>query len=268
MPSLHEVQDAIRMSLVEREDGAATAHIVHDELAPERRLSVYRNAFVGNLTNALRLSYPAVHRLVGAEFFEGAARVFVHERPPRGAYLDAYGAELPEFLARFPPAASLAYLADVARLEWAVNRALHAPDEEPLDVTRLAHLAPADHDRVRFVVHPSVSLIKADYPVDTIWRAVLEQDDTALAAIELADGPVWLIVQRLASGVDVTRSDEQAWHFATELCAGNPLGPALEVARGLDAAALLADHIAAGQFIGFQLADAAAGVRAPAQGTL
>ena len=47
----------------------------------------------------------------------------------------------PEFLARFPPAASLAYIADVARLEWAVNRALHAPDAAPLDVARLADRA-------------------------------------------------------------------------------------------------------------------------------
>src|SRR2546425_12390395 len=137
MPSLRELQHAVRMSLVEREDSVAASYIVDDGLAPERRLSVYRNTFASNLASALRLSYPAVHRLVGDEFFEGAARIFVHERPPASAYLDEYGAEFAEFLARFPPAASLAYLADVARLEWAANRALHAPDEEPLDVTRL-----------------------------------------------------------------------------------------------------------------------------------
>ena len=32
------------------------------------------------------------------------------------------------------PAAALAYLADVARLEWAVSRAIHAADREPLDL--------------------------------------------------------------------------------------------------------------------------------------
>ena len=83
MPSLHEVQHAIRQSLVERDSHAAAAYILGDGLAPEQRLSVYRNTFVSSLTNALRLSYPAVHRLVGAEFFEGAAQIFVHERPPQ-----------------------------------------------------------------------------------------------------------------------------------------------------------------------------------------
>src|SRR6266704_4459115 len=92
MPSLHEVQQAIRMSVVEREDSIAATFVIGDGLAPEQRLSVYRNTFVSSLTNALRLSYPAVHRLVGAEFFEGAAQIFVDDRPPRGAYLDEYGA--------------------------------------------------------------------------------------------------------------------------------------------------------------------------------
>lgn len=258
MPALHEVQNAIRTSLLQRDDSAAGAYIVRDELAPEQRLSIYRNTFVSNLANALRLSYPAVHRLVGAEFFEGAAQIFAHERPPRGAYLDEYGAEFPAFLACLPPAASLAYLSDVARLEWAVNRALHAPDVEPLDVAQLTGLRQTDHDRVRFVTHPSVSLLRVDHPVDAIWRAVLAQDDAALAAIDLAAGPVWLMVQRLAAGVDVTCIDERAWRFAAELCAGQPLGAALDAAVGIDAPALLAEHISAGRFIGFSLADAVA----------
>ena len=255
MPSLREVQQAIRASVVERDDTAAAAFLVADGLIPAQRLSIYRNTFTSNLGNALRRSFPAVHRLVGAEFFDDAARVFAHERPPRSAYLDEYGAEFPDFLARFPPAASLTYLADVARLEWAVNRALHAPDVEPLDVAGLATLAPGDHDRVRFVPHPSVSLVRADCPVDAIWRAVLTRDDAALAAIDLASGPVWLIVQRLVTAVDVARIDEPTWRFAGELLAGQPLGLALAATQVFDAPALLAAHLAAGRFVGFTLGD-------------
>src|SRR5438128_14460 len=268
MPSLRELQHAVRLSLVEREDSVAARYIVDDGLAPERRLSVYRNTFASTLANALSLSYPAVRRLVGDEFFEGAATIFMHERPPVSAYLDEYGAEFAEFLVHFPSAASLVYLADVARLEWAVNRALHASDAEPLDVTRLAALEQSDHDRVSFVPHPSVSLLSADCPIDAIWRAVLAQDEMALAAIDLAAGPVWLLVQRLATGVEVTRVDERAWRFAAELFAGRPLGAGLSSAVNLDAPSLLAEHIAAGRFIAFGLDDAAVHVAAPAQENL
>jgi hypothetical protein len=255
MPSLREVQGAMRASLVERDDSAAAAWILGDGLAPGQRLSVYRNTFASNLANALRLSFPAVQRLVGTEFFEGAAQIFAHERPPLSAYLDEYGSEFPDFLARFSPAGSLVYLPDVARLEWAVTRALHAPDVEPLDPARLAETPPRDHDRVCFVPHPSVSLVRSYYPVDAIWRAVLAQDDAALAAIDIASGPVWLLVERSPTGVEVIRIDESSSRFAAALLAGQPLGAALDAATGVDAPVLLAQHIAAGRFIGFDLAD-------------
>lgn len=257
MPSLRDVQDAIRMSLVEREDRLAAAYIVGAGLAPERRLAVYRNTFLANLANALRLSYPAVHRLVGAEFFDGTAHIYVQQQPPRSSYLDEYGVGFPDFLARFPPAASLPYLPDVARLEWAVSRALHAPDVEPLDVTRLGTLDASDHDRVRFVPHPSVSLLVANYPVDAIWHAVLARDDAALGAIDLAAGPVRLMVQRRVTGVDVTRLDRRPWDFAAALCAGEPLRRALDAAGDANAAAWLGEHFTAGRFIAFSLADTA-----------
>ena len=253
MPTLLELQHAVYRAIVAREDGEAVMHVVADGIAPADRLSIYRNTFLGSLTTALHLSYPAIHRLVGEAFFEGAARIFIAERPPRSAYLNEYGAELPEFLARFPPAGSVPYLPDVAQLEWVVNRALHAPDVEPLDIGRLAELDLADHGRVRFVPHPSVNLVRANYPADAIWRAVLDQDDAALSAIDLAAGPFWLIVERPVAAVEVRRMNEAEWRFTAELCAGHPLKTALKVASEIDAPQSLANHLAAGRFVGFEV---------------
>src|SRR5690349_11713855 len=177
MPTLREVQRAVYRSLVAGDDVPCVELIASGAIPGEARLNIHRNTFIGSLTTALRLTYPAIHRLVGAEFFESAARVFIQAEPPRCAWLDTYGAGLSDFLAGFPPVASLAYLPGVARLEWAVNRALHAPGAEPLDLSRLAAIDPADHGRITFRPHPSIGLVPADYPVDAIWRAVLAQDD-------------------------------------------------------------------------------------------
>jgi hypothetical protein len=252
VPTLLEVQRAMRRSLVERDDEAA-AYILADGLPPGARLEVYRHTSISALTTALRLSYPVVHRLVGAEFFDGATRIFIEAEPPHGAYLDEYGAEFPGFLARFPPAAPLPYLSGAARLEWAVSRALHAPDADALDLSRLSMIDAADHGRIVFAPHPSLGLVYADHPVDAIWRAVLAQDEPAMAAIDLESGPVSLLVQRLEIGIDVIRISESEWRFATQLCSGRPLQTALDAAPGLDAATALAGHLAAGRFIGFRL---------------
>jgi hypothetical protein len=255
-PSLLELQSALRASLVAHDDSGISAHVVDGTISAAERLEVYRNTFAGVLTTALRLLYPAVHRLVGAEFFEGAARIFLEAFPPASACLDDYGEGFADFLSDFEPAASLAYLPDVARLEWAVNRALHALDAEPLDVRRLAALADADRARVRFAPHPSVGLVRADHPADLIWRAVLDEDDSALSAIDPGAGPAWLLVRRLPTGVEVRRLNERAWLFTSALCAGMPLAAAFDVARDFETSALLADHLAAGLFVDFRLKEA------------
>lgn len=261
MPSLLDVQRAMRRSLLEDEVGQTADLIVGAGLAPAQRLGIYRNTIVATLANALRLSYPAVHRLVGADFFEGAAQIFARDRAPRCADLNAYGSDFPDFLQGFAPAATIAYLADVARLEGAVNRALHAPDADPLAVVeRLATLAPSDHERVCFVAHPSVSTLHSAFPVDSIWRAVLGRDEAALAAINLADGPICLVVQCSRDGVEVRRADERAWRFTAALCAGQPLGSVLTASPDADAPGLLAEALAAGRFVDFQLKCCSVGV--------
>lgn len=254
MPSLREVQRAVRTSLVEGDDRAASAWIVVDGIAAQMRLEVHRRAFAGNLAAALRLSFPAVRQLVGPEFFDDAARRFAHEAPPTEADLDAYGAGFPDFVARLQTAASLPWLPDVARLEWAVTCALHAPDAPPLDALSLVDLAAEDHPHVCFVAHPSVSLVSSPYPVDTLWRAVLNRDDAALADLDPDAGPVWLLVHRGAEGVTVTRLDVHAWRFSNDLLSGQPLGRI--ASEDVDASALLAEHLAAGRFAAFTLAEA------------
>src|SRR5438128_1346813 len=104
----------MRASLVVHDDRGISAHVVDAGMSPAERLDVYRSTFASVVTKALRLSYPAVHRLVGAEFFEGAARIFIEAHPPESACLDDYGEKFADFLSDFEPAA------------WRISAALFA----------------------------------------------------------------------------------------------------------------------------------------------
>lgn len=255
MSSLLELQQAFRRSLVAGDNTEAAAAIIADGLLPEARLNIYRNTFIGTLTTALRLSFPAVHRLVGADFFEGAARIFAAAASPQSAYLNEYGQGFPEFLAQFAPATSLPYLADVARLEWAVNRALHAADVEPLDLARLRAIDPKDQGNIAFVPHPSIGIVHSNYPINEIWRAVIAQDDMAMAEINLASGPVWLLIERREDRVEVTQCNAEAWRFAFALFSGQPLHAVIDYSSSnIDASILLADHLAKGWLVDFRIA--------------
>lgn len=248
MPTLLETQTAVRDSLLSGDIAAG----LRTYLSVSNRLSIYRNTHVGSLTAALRLSYPAVHKLVGQDFFDGAAARFIRVHPPGRAYLYEYGDAFPDFLSALPEAQSLSYLADVARLEWAVNRALHASNTPPLESAQLATISAGDQGRIAFAIHPAVGLVNSAYPVDTIWHAVLESDDQELAAVDLYAGPVWLLIDRERGEVRVRRIDETCARFSADLFAGLPLQASLDMAHG-DATSYLADHLSSGHFSDFQI---------------
>jgi hypothetical protein len=252
MPSLLEVQRGMRDALLA---GAGTpAWIVGGEEIAAQRLAVYRDTIAAALVRALRLAYPTVERLVGAEFFERAARQFCLIHQPTDADLHGYGAEFPGFLQSFPPCAELAYLADVARLDRAVTHALHAEDATPLDAQVLARLDAAQACALRVRFHPSVSLLRAEFPVDAIWAAVLQEDDAAMAAIDLASGPVHLLVERAGGRPVVVRMPSAEWEWTSALAQGRAFGELLTPQTVDAVAAVLAQHLAARRLVTFRTA--------------
>lgn len=253
MIALLDLQHAMQRGILGEDDAEIAAYVVGDGIAPDARVGIYRNSVIAGLTNALRLSFPAVLSLVGEAFFETATRIFIQDNPPDRAWLDTYGAGFPEFLAGFEPAAAVPYLADVARLEWAVNVALHAVDTPRLDVLALRHVPAEQQDRIAFVPHPSISLLESAYPVDTIWRAVLAKDDAAMACIDVASGPVQLMIERGDDEVSVIGCDPKAWRFARDLFAGEALVVAFATLEVVEATYLLAGHLSAGRFTHFTI---------------
>lgn len=249
MPTLLEVQRAMRQSLVDGADAAIAAMVLANGIPPAERLGIYRGNATAALVEALRLSYPAIEKLVGGPCFEGCARRFIAASPPESVWLYDYGAGFSALLAGLGELAHLSYLPDVARLEWAINGALHAPDHERLDAAALAALAAADPSRLRLVPHPAVRWLSVASPADAIWRAVLEDDDETLARIDPADGPHGLLVERGDAGLHVLRLPEASWRLMAALFAGATLEAALAAAGDGDATAVLADHFTSGRIV-------------------
>jgi hypothetical protein len=270
MPTLLELQRSLARHLLADSAAIEAAAAVAVDCATERntaaaRLAIYRNTALSTLTRALGLSYPAVQRLVGAEFFAAVVGQFIKLHPPKSAYLNAYGGEFAQFLRHCEPAASLPYLADVAELEWAVNRALYAPERQRLDPARLSKLEASALARIAFIAHPSLSVLQLRHPADLIWRAVLEQDEARMRAIDLTAGPVWLLIERdVEDLVQVWRLRASAWRLSGRLLEGQALHRVLaqdggravdegDSAPAEEGCSVLAQHLAAGRFVDFQI---------------
>lgn len=137
------------------------------------RLAVYRNNVVGSLIDAVADTSPVVQQLVGDAFFRAMAAHLVREHPPRSRVLAHCGGEFTDFIARFEPARSVAYMADVARLEWARVVAYHAADVAPLTAEAVgAALSDDAHAaELRLECQPSTSIVESRSAIVSIWAA-------------------------------------------------------------------------------------------------
>jgi hypothetical protein len=247
-PALLELQRGFADAALGRGDDAAR-WVAGAGLAPVARLQVYANAIASTQIDTLRGTYPAVLALVGAEFFEAAAARYRLRHPSTRGNLQAFGGAFADFLAAMPEAAALAYLPDVARLEWLRQEAALAADATPLDSAALAALD--DDGSLRLVLHPSLRLLASAHPVLTIWhyatsagggrlqlddhgeQVVLWRDggDVALAVTDAAS---YACIAALASGRDLDAAHAEALaadgHFDLAACLRSLLAQALVTA--------------------------------------
>jgi hypothetical protein len=246
MLRLHELQSAF-VAAVQGDTAHADVlrrHIAGDRLSPERRLEVYANTVSVNRRNVLRAVYPVIERLVGAEFFAYAADSFSRSFPSRSGNLDDFGAEFPDFLAGFAPAASLPYLPDVARLELAIDRLAVAADPSP-GMQTVEAIGAEDG----FTLSPACRLIGSAFPILRIWQ-VNQPEHDGNDIVDLAQGPAHLLAYRNGFMVEIAEIGPGEFTLLSLLAAGASVGAAIaaavERAGDFDPAASLGRRLADG----------------------
>lgn len=209
---------------------------------PEVRFGVYRNNLVVSLAAALADGFPVTRRLVGEEFFLWMAREYILAEPPRSPVLIEYGDGFSAFIAGFPPAAGLPYLAELAHLERLRVRAYHAADAEPVPIAMLAHQLrdPEQLPGTRLRLHPSLHPLISAYAVVSIWMA--HQGTELPGTLNAQDAESALVLRRQDDVLVVPVSRATA-NFVDLLTSGLTLGEAaaaMETAPDFDLTQCLA----------------------------
>jgi hypothetical protein len=207
-----------------------------------RGLQAYQ-AHAGALAQrALAAAYPTVQLLLGTDSFAGLARTLWAQQPPQQGDMAQWGDALPAFISTAPSLVGEPYLADVARLDWAVHTAHTAADHTAApDLQALA-----SHDPHTLVLHtcPGTALVSSAHPVHSIWlahqglsteagTADVSTQDTRYAAVQqaFASGlPQHALVHRSGWQVAVLALPAQDAPFTAAVLAGTSLGAALDAA--------------------------------------
>jgi hypothetical protein len=211
-------------------------------LTADRAITVYRANAGALATRALAAAYPTLQQLMGEPGFAAMARALWRRHPPSAGDVARWGGELAAFIADSASLADEPYLADVARLEWALHEAATAADAEPAQ--DLALLAQHDPRHLHIVLMPGTALVASPYPIVAIWLAhreaaapgaTAEPDRFSAVRAAFAEGRgETALVWRRGLAPQVRAVDAAEAAFTRALLDGLPLSTALEAAPALD----------------------------------
>jgi hypothetical protein len=192
-------------------------------------LRAYRANAQAIAQRALNAAYPTVARLLGDEPMRALARDLWRAHPPLRGDLAWFGAELGGWIAGVAELAEWPWLADVARLDWALHRAQFAADPPDLPVG-LPLLAETDPGQLAVVFVPGSACIDSAWSLHAIWAAQTREtgEPPDLRTAETA----WVWRRGHRACVATLGPGDSTLHQA--LLAGNALGVAWESASSGD----------------------------------
>jgi hypothetical protein len=256
MPSLRDLQAGFALALFDPAESRAAPGIRSNGLSPAARLGFYRTNVFENYRKALAATYPALQAVVGTGCFAHLAQEYTRRHRSRSADVGQHGERLPDFLARHPLAATLPYLPDLARLEWAIEESFHEADQGPMLIDGLADIDETLYPELRFALAAWVRLFESPFPVHRIWQ-ISQENRSDEAGIDLDEGGVQLLVRRERYEVLIEPMRPAEFAMLRALQSGYGFGEAFAYAQSLDIAfdpeAFLQRHVASGALCGFML---------------
>ena len=231
-PSLHKLQTEFMEAVLNNGITTVTESVAGNGLTSAARLEIYRNVVFNNLTATLATAYPTVKALIGEECFDSVAARYIREQPSRAGNLQEYGARFSETLAQSPETASLPYLEDIARLEWARQESLLAADAASLDPRKLTAVPEAKQPTLRLTLHPSLRLIGSTHPILDIWLFCQSPDEGRL---QLSGNGQSVMLWRSDTQIAMRAIDAGLYALFTSMLHGESLANANAAALAADA---------------------------------
>ena len=223
---------------------------------PSKRINPWQRGLQAYLSNgqalaerSLATAYPVVHQLLGNESFADLAHALWQACPPTRGDMAHWGGELAQFVAQDVQLAEEPYLADLARLEWALHQAATAQDSsaDPASFALFSSQNPAHSPEHLFLqLAPGLVVLPSPWPVVAIRAAHVgleaAQSDSAteVAQVNALQQAGAMVRARVAQTALVWRKGHAPCvrealpgepEFLAATQAGSALGAALEASQ-------------------------------------
>lgn len=230
MPPLHELQRVFAAAMIEGKGLPATTSMRGGPVW--RSLALYRRLIRNNYVQALRITYPALRRLIGGRYFNTFARGYLKRYPSKSGDLFGYGRHFPLFLLQLE---SPRLLVELARLEWACHEISQAAERPGVTLGWFEGLAAVDPACVKVHLQPTARLLRFSSPVHVVWQA-LQAESLAVAEIgwPLPEEEAYLLLTRAEGKIRVAELAALDYRLLTAMADGRQVDEVERMAMDVD----------------------------------
>lgn len=248
-----------------RDDAPALASWLRDDaVRAERAVLAYRANAEAGAARALAIALPTLETLVGGEALRVIAARHWQRCPPPHGDLGLFGATLADALADDEALSEWPYVADLARLDWAVHACERAADAA-VAVQGLERLGDTDPALLVLALRPGTAVVASRWPIVILHAAhradaASGEDRIAAARAALDRGEAQTaIVWRTGWRAQVAAIDPPLARFTASLATVPTLAGALDAAgEGFDFEAWLLRALRDGWLAAVRVVDAPA----------
>jgi hypothetical protein len=189
--------------------GLAKVIASDDRLSAEERVDIYANMYFYRILDVLKEDFPATLAVLGADRFHNLVTGYLIEYPPAHFSISYADNHLADFIGAHPLREEFPFLADLARMERAVIDVFHAADAVPLDADQMRAIAPADWPALKLALHPANQILKLDWNLAGILKAVEQGEEPCPTVPEALSMLVWRNRSRVFyRAIDLTEQEE------------------------------------------------------------
>ena len=223
-------QDLFAQALLDPSIAPPTQICTTNPAKAQSRFNIYRNNVVASLSAALADTFPVIVQIVGLDFFNASARTFIRQQSNRSPLLTLIGADFPDFIAAFEHTASMPWLADVARIEFARLQALHAPNtiEMSHEVLQALVQKPLSLPDTGVFFREGLAVLSSPFSAHSIWSAHQDHRDLSKIKVSLAEA---CLIYREGHRVTTTILSSSQAVFLKALLQADTFGEAQRQAR-------------------------------------
>jgi len=157
----------------------------------EQRLHIYASGYRSRLKEAISTDYERLHGYLGEPLFEQLMDDYIDKYQSHHPSLRYYSQYMPAFLAHQAPFSEHPEIAEIARIEQALNISFDAANCIAIATEQLAELTPDKWPSMRLQFHASTQLISCNYNSFQIWKAISEEQTPPGLEQETSTWLVW-----------------------------------------------------------------------------